>query len=103
MKEVLVQLQQVLRAEFGEKLVVVIDQASYLTVRKAKRYVDDTKGELVYFPPGMSRLNPTEECWRQLRFALGNRYFGTLDELGSGIRSGPETINPPEICQYLCR
>ncbi len=51
----------------------------------------------------MAKLNPTEECWRQLRLALGYRYFGTVDELRTGIRSALDTINPPGIYQYLCR
>lgn len=101
--EVTVQFLQALQAEFGEKLVVFLDQASYFTAKKVKRFVENTKAELVYFPPGMSKLNPTEECWRQLRMALGNRYFGTPDELRSGIRSALEKINPPGIYQYLCR
>lgn len=102
-KEVTVQFLQAIQAEFGEKLVVVLDQASYFTAKKVKRFVENTKTELVYFPPGMPKLNPTEECWRQLRLALGNRYFGTLDKLREGIRSGLEKINPPGIYQYLCR
>lgn len=102
-KEVTVQFLQVLQAEIGEKLVVLLDRGSYFTAKKVKRFVEDTQIELVYFPTGMAKLNPTEECWRQLRSALGNRYFGTLDELRNGIRSAMETINPPGIYQYLCR
>lgn len=49
------------------------------------------------------KLNPTEECWRQLRSVLGNRYFGTVDELRNGIRSAVKEIDPAGIYQYLWR
>jgi hypothetical protein len=51
----------------------------------------------------MAQLNPTEECWRQLRSALDNQYFGEVDELRSEIRSAMKEINPPRVHQYLCR
>ena len=102
-KEVTIQFLQVLQAEFGEKLVVVLDKGSYFTAKKVKQFVQETEIELVYFPTGMAKLNPTEECWRQLRSALGNRYFGTVDELRHAIRSAMETIDPPRIYQYLSR
>lgn len=102
-KEVTVQFLQVLQAEFGEKLVVLLDKGTYFTAKKVKQFVEETEIELVYFPTGMAKLNPTEECWRQLRSALGNRYFGTVDELRLAIRSAMETIDPPGIYQYLSR
>lgn len=102
-KEVTIQFLQVLQAEIGEKLVVLLDKGTYFTAEKVKQFVEGTQIELVYFPTGMAKLNPTEECWRQLRSALGNRYFGTLDKLRNGIRSAMETIDPPGIYQYLCR
>jgi len=102
-KEVTIQFLRALQAKFGEKLVVVLDKGSYFTAKKVKQFAADSKIELVYLPTGMAKLNPTEECWRQLRSALGNRYFGTVDELRDGIRSAMETIDPPGIYQYLCR
>jgi len=80
-----------------------LDTGSYFTANKVREFVEGTERELLYLPTGMAKLDPTEECWRQLRTALGNRYFGSLDELRAGIRSALETINPPEIYQYLCR
>jgi transposase len=83
--------------------VVVLDKGTYFTAKKVKQFVEETKIELLYLPTGMAKLNPTEECWRQLRLALGNRYFGTVDELRDGIRSAMEAIDPPGIYQFLCR
>jgi transposase len=102
-KEVTVRFLQTLQANFGEELVVVLDQGSYFTANKVREFAEDSEVELLYLPTGMAKLNPTEECWRQLRSALGNRYFGTVDELRKGIRSAMETIDPPGIYQYLCR
>lgn len=102
-KEVTIQFLQVLQAKFGEKLVVVLDKGSYFTANKVKQFAKDSKIQLLYLPTGMAKLNPTEECWRQLRSALGNRYFGEIDELRNGIRSAIEEIDPPGMYQYLCR
>jgi len=50
-----------------------------------KDFVTEEPIELVYFPRGSPDLTPTEECWRRLKQALGNRYFGTLGEIRSAI------------------
>lgn len=100
-KEVTVQFFQALQARFGEKLVIVLDRGSCFTANKIKRFAEKTKIELLYLPTGMAKLNPTEECWRKLRSALGNRYFGTVDELRAEIRSALDRIKTLGIYQYL--
>ena len=102
-KEVTIQFLQALQSKFGEEPVVVLDTGSYFTANKVREFVEGTERELLCLPTGMAKLDPTEECWRRLRTALGNRYFGSLDELRAGIRSALETIDPPTIYQYLCR
>ena len=102
-KKVTIQLLQALQSKFGEEPVVVLNKGLYFTANKVREFVEGTERELLYLPTGMAKLDPIEEYWRQLRTALGNRYFGSLDELRAGIRSALETINPPEIYQYLCR
>ena len=81
----------------------MLDKGSYFTANKVTEFVEETEIELLSLPTGMPKLNPTEECWRQLRSALGNGYFGSLEELRVGIRSVLETVNPPGIYHYLCR
>ena len=71
-KETTIRFLQSLQARFGEKLLVVLDKDSYFTAKKVKEFAEKSKLELLYFPTGMAKLNPTEECWRQLRSALGN-------------------------------
>ena len=102
-KKTTVRFFQSLQTRFGEKLLVVLDKGSSVTAKKLKEFADESKLELRYLPAGMAQRNPTEECWRQLRSALGNQYFGEIDELRSEIRSAMKEINPPGVYQYLCR
>lgn len=87
--EVTIRFLEHLQAEFGEKLVVLLDQATYFTAEEPI--------ELVYFPTGSPDLNPTEEYWKRLKQALGNCYFGTLSEIRTAIWSALETIDPPGV------
>lgn len=100
--EVTIRFLEHLQTEFGEKLVVLLDQATYFTAEAVKDFAADEPIELVYFPTGSPDLNPTEEYWRRLKQALGNRYFDTLDEIRSAIWPALDTISPPGIYQYLC-
>jgi len=100
--KVTVRFLEHLQAEFGEKLVVLLDQATYFTAEAVNDFVAEEPIELVYFPTGSPDLNPTEEYWRRLKQALGNRYSGTLGEVRSAIWSALGTIDPPGVYQYLC-
>ena len=100
--EVTIRFLEYLQAEFGEKLVVLLDQATYFTARAVKDFAADEPIELVYFPTGSPDLNPTEEYWRQLKLALGNRYLGSCAEIRSAVWSALESISPPGVYQYLC-
>lgn len=84
-----------LQAEFGEKLVVLLDQTTYFTAAAVKNFAADEPIELVYFPTGSPDLNPTKEYWRRLKKALGNRYFETLDEIRSANWDALDSISPP--------
>ena len=101
-EEVTLRFLEHLQARFGEKLVVMLDQATYFTAAAVKDFAAEEPIELVYFPTGSPDLNPTEEYWKRLKQALGNRYFGTLDEIRSAVWSALETIDPPGVYQYLC-
>ena len=61
-----IRLLDALQAEFGKKLCVVLDNASYFTANAVKEFVAETLIELCYLPRGSPELNPTEECWRRL-------------------------------------
>lgn len=100
--EVAIRFLEHLQTEFGEKLVVLLDQATYFTALAVKDFAADEPIELVYFPTGSPDLNPTEEYRRRLKQALGNSCFDTLDEIHSAIWSALDTISSPGIYQYLC-
>jgi hypothetical protein len=46
--------------------------------------------------------NGTEECWRKLNRALGNRLFGNLDKLQDAALSALDDLEPPQLSTYLC-
>jgi transposase len=100
--EVTIRFLEHLQVAVGEKLVVLLDQATYFTAEAVKNFAADEPIELVYFPTGSPDLNPTEEYWRRLKKALGNRYFATPDEIRSAVWSALESIEPPGVYQYLC-
>ena len=94
-----VRLLDALQTEFGEKICVVLDNASYFTANAVQEFVEGTPIELCYLPRGSPELNPVEECWKKLNQALGNRLFDTLDDL---CDAALDSINPPNLLTYLC-
>jgi transposase InsO family protein len=100
--DVTIRWLDVLQKEFGEKICVILDNASYFTANKVQEFVEDTPIELCYLPRGSPELNPTEECWRRLNQELGNRLFDTLDELCDAALAALDTIDPPNVLTYLC-
>lgn len=97
-----VRLLDALQTEFGEKICVVLDNASYFTANKVQEFVEDTPIELCYLPRDSPKLNPAEECWRRLDQALGNRLLDTLDELREVALTALDSIEPPNVFTYLC-
>ena len=91
-----------LQTEFGEKLCVVLDNASYFTANAVEEFVGETPIELCYLPRGSPELNPAEECWKKLNQALGDRLFDTLDDLGDAALAALDSIKPPNFFTYLC-
>jgi transposase len=100
--DVTVRFLRALQAEFGEHLHVVLDNARYFASNQVEDFVEDTAIQLTFLPTGSPDMNPVEECWRQFKRALGNHYFGDLTELRSAVWDAIETINAPEIIDYLC-
>jgi len=97
-----IRLLDALQTELGEKLCVVLDNVSYFTAKAVREFVAETSIELCYLPRGSPELNPTEECWRRLDRALGNRLFQTLDELQEAALTALDQIKSPNIITYLC-
>ena len=97
-----IRLLDALQTEFGEKLCVVLDNASYFTANAVHEFVEETPIELCYLPRGSPELNPAEECWKKLNQALGNRLFDTLDDLRDAALATLDSINPSNLFTYLC-
>jgi len=97
-----IRLLDALQAEFGEQLCVVLDNASYFTANAVKEFAADSPIELCYLPRRSPELNPTEECWRRLNQALGNRLFQSLDELQAAALAALDQLKTPDVMNYLC-
>ncbi|SEP16944.1 Transposase [Halogranum amylolyticum] len=90
-----------LREEFQENLIVVLDGAPYF---RASAVTDLTARDdlaLVRLPAYSPELNPVEECWRQLKDALGNRFLDSLDELNAEIDKALDQIAVPSVSSYF--
>jgi len=99
--DVTIRLLQALQHKFGEKIHVILDNATYFTSNKVAEFVDDSAIKVTHLPTGSPDMNPVEECWRQLKMRLGNRFFGSVDELRPAIRHVLNDLNPPKIYDYL--
>jgi len=99
--EVTIHLLQALQRRFGEKLVVVLDNAPYFASKAVAEFAADSALELCYLPRYSPQLNPVEECWRQLSLALKNRLFEDLEALKTAISSLLDEIVPPNMYNYL--
>lgn len=99
--EVTIHLLEALQEQFGEKLAVVWDNASYFTAKAVKNFVEDTPIKLFHLPTGSSDMNPAEGCWQQFKQKLGNRYFEDRDELRDAIWPVLSSITPPDFHGYF--
>lgn len=100
--EVTIRFLKALQEEFGEKIHVLLDNASYFKSKQVKEFVEETKIEISYFPRGSPDLNPVEECWRQFKRILGNRFFSSIEKLRTAVFGALNQINPPKLLDYLC-
>jgi len=105
--------------KFGQKLVVLLDQASYfyskdlwdfLSGDRLTACVDDTVVEYVqgdtlqvwYFPAQLPELNPVEGCWKQLNDWFKFRLIADLSELKAILATALDEVPVPDIINYLC-
>jgi len=91
-----------LQQEFGEKLVIVLDNAPYFIAKHLKKQAAKAGLLLEYLPSYAPEMNPLEQCWRQLNDGRANRLYLTLPELKTYLTSKLPTLDSPEIYEYLC-
>ena len=87
--------------EFGEKLVVVLDNASYFIANTLKKQASADGLLLEFLPSHSPELNPLENCWRQLREGRANRLFQTVEEVHEYLLAALPTLTSPRIYEYL--
>lgn len=100
--EVAMHFLRALQHEFGDDLVIVLDNAGYFVAKSLKRQATAAGLRLEYLPPYAPELNPLEECWKQLRASRANRLFTSLDELIAHLRDALPSLSAPSIYEYLC-
>jgi hypothetical protein len=99
---VTIRFPNALHDEFGEHLHVVLDNPQYFASQSVQGFVEDSARTVSYLANVPQDMNPGEECWRQFRHHLGNRFFEERTELRPAIWSALDTITPPSIGDYLC-
>lgn len=99
--EVTVHFLKALQNDFGENLIVVLDNAPYFSSKKVRKFAEDAGIELCYLPRYSPQLNPVEECWRQLNLFIKNRLFDDLNDMNRTIHNALDSINPPIMSNYL--
>lgn len=99
--DVTVRFLRALQTEFGDHLHIILDNAAYFSSNQVADFVDSTAIKVTYLPTGSPDMNPVEECWRQFKYQLGNRYFDSIEELRPAIRPALASISPPSIYEYL--
>lgn len=114
-----IRLLEALKREFGEKLIVLLDQASYFYAKDLWEHVsgersietiDDTtikctEGDelkIWYFPSHLPELNPVESCWNQFKNWYKYRFIETLAEVKSTLPEAFRSISEPDLIEYIC-
>lgn len=108
-----------LKREFGDKLVVFLDQASYFSAKDLWEYVsgerttdavDDTTIECVegedlriwYLPSHLPELSPVENCWNQFKNWYKYRFIETHEELKATLPEAFQSISELDLLDYIC-
>jgi transposase len=60
--DVTIRFLPALQDEFGQKIHVLLDNASYFKSKQVQDFVEETQIEVTYFPRRSPDLNPVEEC-----------------------------------------
>lgn len=100
--DVTVHFLRALQEELGEHLHVVLDNAAYFASNQVAAFVEASQLKVTYLPAGSPDLNPVEECWRQFKRSLGNRFFQSIGELRPEAMAALDDISPPELIDYFC-
>ena len=95
--EVTIHLLRALQQEFGEKIAVLMYNASYFTVNRRERLRCRDTDRTDLSSIGFSFGDPVEECWRQFKQFLGNHFFEDVPHLREAIPIALDAINRPNL------
>ncbi len=107
-----------IKAEFGDDLVILLEQAPYFYAKDGwelvseegeTEWVDETSVECVvgdklrlwYFPSHAPELNPVEAWWNELDAWFNFRLIENLEQLQRLLKRGLDEVSPPDIRNYL--
>ena len=84
-----VQFLKKLRADVGRPIIVIADNASYHGSGPVRRYVAESKGEVVveHLPAYCPDLNPDEQVWNHAKARLAKRFVATKEEFKAALFS----------------
>lgn len=91
----------VLSNEFDDDLLIVLDGAPYFQASNVTDLPEREGIDFIRLPPYSPHLDSVEECWRQLKGRLRNRFFESLEEWKNAIRDTLATIFIPYTSNYL--
>jgi transposase len=100
--DVTIQFLKAIQTKFGEQLHIIPDNATYFTSQKVQEFIEESALKVTYLPTGSPDMNPVEECWRQVKRGLGNRFFGSIDELRPAIWAAIDSVSILDVRDYLC-
>jgi hypothetical protein len=87
--------------QFQKDLIVVLDGAPYFRASAVTDLAARDDLEFVRLPAYSPELNPVEECWRQVKRDLSNRFFGSLEELTTAIGDALDQLSVPDMSNYF--
>lgn len=100
--DVTIQFLKALQTKFEEQFHIILDNATYFTSQKVQQFIEESALKVTYLPTESPDMNPVEECWRQVKRGLGNRFFGSIEELRPAIWVAIDSVSVPGVHDYLC-
>jgi transposase len=86
---------------FQENVIVILDGAPYFRASAVTDLATRDDLEFVRLPAYSPELNPVEECWRQAKRHLSNRFFGSLEELTTAIDDALDQLSVPDVSNHF--
>jgi hypothetical protein len=86
---------------FQENLIVVPNGAPYFRASAVTDLAARDDLEFVRLPAYSPELNSVEECWRQVKRDLSNRFFGSFEELTIAIDDALDQLSVPDVSNYF--